>query len=374
MKLGIVCHPTYGGSGVVASELGLALSEKGHQVHFVSHELPFRVPAAHPDVRFHKVDVTSYPLFQYPPYTLALASKLFELSAHEGLEVLHVHYAVPHASAAYLCRQMLGKGGPRIVTTLHGTDITLIGIDNSFYEITRFSIEQSDRVTAVSDYLARETQSHFRLEQEIDVVPNFIDSRTFHPGHRTAERRLAYAAPGEHLIGHLSNFRSVKRVPDVIRTFALVQRELPSRLLMIGSGAELEPARQLAGELGVGDRVNFLGPVLNVAEVLAQLDLFLLPSEYESFGLAALEAMACGVPVVCSKAGGLPEVVEEDVSGLLCAVGDYQCMAKSVIALLQDGERHQRLREGAHRSAVGRFPRDRVVAMYEKIYQELLES
>lgn len=372
LRLGIVCHPTYGGSGVVASELGLALADRGYTVHFVSHDRPFRVPKDYPKTIFHKVDVTSYPLFQYPPYTLALAGKLFELCKTEKLDVLHVHYAVPHASAAYLCGQMLGDARPAIVTTLHGTDITLIGIDPSFYEITRFSINQSDCVTAVSSYLAEETQTDFRIEKDIEVVPNAVDHEVFTPELHSPEERARFAKTDELLIGHLSNFRSVKRIPDVIRTFALIQKKLPARLLLIGDGVEVEPAKLLAAELGIRDRVKFLGAVTGVANVLAQLDLFLLPSEYESFGLAALEAMACGVPVVCSRAGGIPEVVEHNVSGLLCKVGDYECMAESAIRLLKDPARRHAMRTAARRQAVERFPRDAVLEMYEAIYQRLV--
>lgn len=372
LRLGIVCHPTYGGSGVVASELGLALADRGYTVHFVSHDRPFRVPEDCPQTTFHKVDVTSYPLFQYPPYTLALASKLFELCKTEKLDLLHVHYAVPHASAAYLCGQMLGDARPAIVTTLHGTDITLIGIDPSFYEITRFSINQSDAVTAVSNYLAEETKADFRVEKDIDVVPNSVDPAVFTPELRSASERVRFAATDELLIGHLSNFRSVKRIPDVVRTFALIQKKLPARLLMIGDGVEVEPAKLLAAELGIRDRVEFLGPVREVAKVLAQLDLFLLPSEYESFGLAALEAMACGVPVVCSEAGGIPEVVEHDVSGLLCKVGDYRCMAESAVCLLKNPARRHAMRAAARRQAVERFPCEGVLEMYEAIYRRLV--
>jgi N-acetyl-alpha-D-glucosaminyl L-malate synthase BshA len=374
LGIGIVCHPAYGGSGVVASELGLALASRGHQVHFVSHELPFRVPASHPNTSFHKVEVTSYPLFKYPPYTQALASRLFEISSREDLDIVHVHYAIPHSIAAYLSRQMLGSSRPRIVTTLHGTDITLVGLDESFHAITRFGINQSDAVTAVSKYLADETRARFSPEREVLVVPNFVDSEVFSPGLRDPEIRRRYAAPGEKIIGHLSNFRSVKRVGDVVRTFHLIQKKIDARLLMVGAGAELEPARHLAAELGLSHDVRFLGPVTDIAEVLAQLDLFLLTSEYESFGLAALEAMACGVPVVCSRAGGIPEVVEDGVSGLLCSVGDYRCMAAASIALLSDEARHRAMSEAARRRAVEAYPPERAIERYEEIYRSLLGS
>jgi N-acetyl-alpha-D-glucosaminyl L-malate synthase BshA len=372
LHIGIVCHPTYGGSGVVATELGLALASRGHSVHFVSHALPFRLPEDHSNTFFHEVGVTTYPLFKYPPYSDALAGHLADICRQEMLDVIHAHYAIPHAVSAYLCRQILGNTYPRIVTTLHGTDITLVGIDSSFWEITRFGIQQSDAVTAVSDYLAEETRSKFHPDRRIQVIPNFIDTARFHPSHRDSLLRSLYAEPGEMLLGHLSNFRPVKRIPDVIRAFHLIQKKVPARLLMMGDGVELESARHLAAELGISRRVSFLGPVSRVEEILAQLDLFLLPSEYESFGLAALEAMACGVPVVCTKTGGIPEVVEDGSAGILCDVGDYTCMAASAVSLLQDPKRLESMRQTSRKRAAELFPQDRVVGLYERLYEEVL--
>jgi len=369
LKIGVVCHPAYGGSGVVATELGLAMARRGHRVHFVSHALPFRLVVEHPNVTFHEVDVTTYPLFKYPPYAIALAGKLVELCVQEKLDVLHVHYAIPHAVSAYLCRQILGDRAPRIITTLHGTDITLIGIDSSFYEITRFVINSSDAVTAVSNYLAEKTRASFETEVKIRVIPNFVHPTNFSPSLRNRDIRARYAEDGEMLVGHLSNFRPVKRISDVICAFHLLQREVPARLLMIGEGVKLESARDLAAELGISKRVNFLGPMTRVGEVLAQLDLFLLPSEYESFGLAALEAMACGVPVICTKTGGIPEVVENDVSGILCDVGDYACMARSAVALLKDDARRNAMGVAARKRSIEEFPEERVVTMYEELYK-----
>ena len=374
MIIGIVCHPTYGGSGVMASELGMALARRGHKLHFISHDLPFRVPPAHPNTSFHQVDVTSYPLFKYPPYTLALASKLGAICRQENLDLIHVHYAIPHAISAYLCRQILNSHRPRIVTTLHGTDITLLGIDSSFYEITRLGINESDAVTAVSESLASETKTRFRPDHKIRIIPNFVNLETFHPNLRSAKLRERYGAPSEKLLGHMSNFRSVKRVRDVVRTFHRLHRDIPSRLLMIGTGVEVEPARHLAAELGVSDRVEFLGPIPNAGEVLAQLDLFLLPSEYESFGLAALEAAACGVPVVATKTGGIPEVVKDQECGLLCDVGDYECMAAAASALLRDPERHARMSDSARRRAVAMFAEDRIVDEYEALYRDVMSQ
>jgi N-acetyl-alpha-D-glucosaminyl L-malate synthase BshA len=373
LRVGIVCHPAYGGSGVVATELGLALARLGHRIHFVSHALPFRLGIEHPNIVFHEVDVTTYPLFKYPPYTAALVGKLVELSKTEKLDIIHVHYAIPHAVSAYLCRQILGDRSPRAVTTLHGTDITLLGIDRSFHEITRFVINQSDAVTAVSSYLAEKTRTSFQPEKEVRVIPNFINPAALSPALRSPEVRARYAEPGEMLVGHLSNFRPVKRIPDVICAFHLLQKEVPARLLMIGEGVKLETARDLAAELGISRRVSFLGPMSRVGEVLAQLDLFLLPSEYESFGLAALEAMACGVPVICTRAGGIPEVVEHGVSGILCDVGDYPCMARSAVKLLKDDAGRRTMSLAARQRAVEAFPEDRVVTMYEDLYRELVD-
>jgi N-acetyl-alpha-D-glucosaminyl L-malate synthase BshA len=373
LHIGIVCHPTYGGSGVVATELGLALAKKGHRVHFVSHALPFRLPEAYPNTFFHEVDVTSYPLFKYPPYTLALAGRLVDLCRLEMLDVIHVHYAIPHAVAAYLCRQILGSPVPKIVTTLHGTDITLLGIDRSFHEVTRFGIQKSDAVTAVSRNLATETEDSFRPGVTIRVIPNFVDTDEFTPALRDPKLREAHAEPCEMLVGHLSNFRQVKRIPDVIRTFHLLQRKVPARLLLIGEGPEVESARHLAAELGISRRVSFLGAVgvAQAASILAQLDLFLLPSETESFGLAALEAMASGVPVICTRAGGIPEVVIDGKTGILCDVGDYPAMARAAESILCDRGRLETLREAARSHAITRFPKERVVSQYEELYREV---
>ncbi|MBI4605136.1 MAG: N-acetyl-alpha-D-glucosaminyl L-malate synthase BshA [Planctomycetes bacterium] len=373
MKIGMVCYPAYGGSGVVATELGIALARRGHKVHFVSHALPFRLVDEHPDIVFHEVDVTSSPLFKYPPYTVALAGKLAALSRTEELDLIHVHYAIPHAVAAYLARQVLGGRSPKVVTTLHGTDITLLGIDACFHEVTRFAIDQSDAVTAVSRHLAEETRASFKPRVEIQVILNFVNGTVFSPALRNPAVHSLYACAGEALVGHLSNFRPVKRIPDVVRVFHLLQKKIPARLLMIGEGPGVETAQDMAAELGISGRVSFLGPVTRVAEVLAQLDLFLLPSEHESFGLAALEAMACGVPVVCTRAGGVPEVVEHGVSGLLCDVSDVPCMARAAAELLKDPRRHRAMSAAARKRAVEAFPEERVVPEYEGLYRQLLE-
>lgn len=374
LKLGIICHPTFGGSGVVASELGLALADRGHAVHIFSHRRPIRIPVEHPNVVFHEVEVTTYPLFKYPPYTLSLATKLAVTCKEVGLDLLHGHYAIPHAVSAYLCRQMMGDLAPKIVTTLHGTDITLLGLDDSFFEITRFSILESDAVTAVSRHLALQTEEEFRLERPVKVIPNFIDTTRFHPGNRNEACRSRFASEGEFLLGHVSNFREVKRVQDVVRIFHGVHHHLPSRLLMVGDGPLLEPVRALVGELGLSEKVDFLGLKENIPQLLPQLDLFLLPSEYESFGLAALEAMACGVPVIATRAGGLPEVVEEGESGFLCPVGDLESMTFRAREALETPARLESLRRGARRRAEEVFPRDRIIDAYEQFYLEVLDG
>ncbi len=372
LELGIICHPTFGGSGVVASELGMALADQGHQVHVFSHVRPFRLPATYPNTHFHEVEVTSYPLFKYPPYTLALATRLAAVCRQRRLDLLHAHYAIPHAISAYLCRQMLASSSPRLVTTLHGTDITLVGLDASFYEMTRFGIMQSDGVTAVSRQLAAQTRERFRISRPVEVIPNFVDTGRFTPRRRDAEERARHAREDDVLVGHMSNFRAVKRVRDVVRVFHGIAHELPARLLMIGDGPELEPARTLVAELGLRERVSFIGTHCDVPSLVAQLDLFLLPSEYESFGLSALEAMACGVPVVCSSAGGLPEVVTEGVTGFLCDVGDTRSMIERSLEILRHPGRRRELGAAARERAEREFPRARVVTMYEAFYRRVL--
>jgi N-acetyl-alpha-D-glucosaminyl L-malate synthase BshA len=372
MHVGIICHPTFGGSGVVASELGMALADRGHQVHLFSYRRPFRIPASHANTHFHEVEVTTYPLFKYPPYTLALATKLAAVSRREPIDLLHAHYAIPHALSAYLCRQLLGSPSPRIITTLHGTDITLIGLDDSFYEITRFGILQSDGLTAVSEHLARETEARFAIDRPVRVIPNFVDTKRFSPERRSPALRQRFADEGEALVGHVSNFRSVKRVGDVVRVFHRLQARSPAKLLMVGDGPELEPARALVQELGLQEKVEFLGPRQDVPGLLAQLDLFLLPSEYESFGLAALEAMACGVPVIASRAGGLPEVVDDGSTGFLLPVGDVQAMARRAAEILDGDGLRRRLSAAARRRAEERFPLPKIVDAYEAYYREVL--
>ena len=373
MKIGITCYPTYGGSGAVATELGLDLARRGHQVHFITYDSPFRLRGYAERVFFHQVETRMghYPLFDHFPYTLALASKQYEVVVRERLEVLHVHYAIPHATTAYLAREMLNGEWPlRVITTLHGTDITLVGQESSFYGITKFSIEQSDGVTAVSNYLRDETYRAFGCGTcDIRTIPNFVNLQEYRPGDPDCRGRLA--PPGHRLITHVSNFREVKRVKDVIRVFARIQRALPATLIMIGDGPERVDAESEARELGVAEHVRFLGRIDSVASLLQGSDLFILPSQTESFGLAALEAMACGSPVVATRAGGLPEVIDDGVNGILEPVGSVEAMGRRAVELLRDPERHAAMRAAAIAKAE-QFSSDQIVPMYEAIYQEVL--
>ncbi|MGE3164222.1 MAG: N-acetyl-alpha-D-glucosaminyl L-malate synthase BshA [Planctomycetota bacterium] len=374
MKIAIACHPTYGGSGVVASELGMALAQRGHEVHFVSYQVPFRVDRLLDGVHVHEVDVPSYPLFKYPSYALALASKLVEVVRASGVRLLHMHYAIPHAISGILARQMCSDCGVRVLTTLHGTDITLVGSDHSYFEITRWGIEQSDLVTAVSRDLARETRRQFKTTRSIEVVPNFVDTEHYTPALRRPALRARFAAESEALLVHISNFRPVKRVLDVIEVFHRVRERLPARLLMIGTGPDVGIAEERVATLGLSNHVTFAGGMTGVGELLAVTDLFLLPSESESFGLAALEAMASGVPVVGTRAGGLPEVVEHGRSGALHAVGDVEGMAHSAVDILADPARLAGMRRAARERAVGEFPLERVIVEYEQLYERLIAS
>jgi len=373
MKIGITCYPTYGGSGAVATELGLELARRGHEVHFITYASPFRLRGYAERVYFHEVETRMgrYPLFDHYPYTLALASKQHEVVKREGLELLHVHYAIPHATTAYLTREMLAGELPlKIMTTLHGTDITLVGQEASFYAITKFSIEKSDQVTAVSSFLRDETVRAFGcVGCDVRVIPNFVNLSEYHPVF-TAERGHM-TPPGDKLVCHISNFREVKRLKDVIRVFARIRRAMPATLLMVGDGPDRADAEKEAEELQIAESVRFLGRLDRVAALLQATDLFLLPSQSESFGLAALEAMACGAPVVASRAGGLPEVIEDGVSGILEPVGSVEAMGRRAVDLLRDDAAHRRMSEAAVAKA-GTFSADLVVPMYEALYTETL--
>lgn len=372
MKIAIVCHPTFGGSGVVASELGLALAKRGHRVHFVSHAMPFRLPTSHPNTFFHEVEVSDYPLFTYPPYSHALAGKLIAISREEALDVIHAHYAIPHAVSAYLCRQALGTRLPKIVTTLHGTDITLVGNNRSFAPVVEFSINKSDGVTSVSQDLKDDTLRLFNVERDIRVIYNFIDFDRFKKVNKDHFKTIL-APEGERILVHTSNFRRVKRVEDVIHIFKLVHDALPSKLLMVGDGPERSNAERLCRDLGIGADVRFLGKQDAIEELLAICDLFIMPSENESFGLAALEAMACEVPVVSSNGGGLPEVNIQGVTGFLSEVGDVADMARNAIRLLSDEEMLRQFRQNALAQA-RRFDIHNILPEYEAYYAEVLEK
>lgn len=376
MKIGITCYPTYGGSGAVATELGIALAARGHEVHFITYQQPFRLPNYLPRVFFHEVDVGRYPLFEYPPYDLALAVRMHEAVIDYDLDILHCHYAIPHATSAWIAREMLREGGRdvKVVTTLHGTDITVVGQERSFHTITRFSIEKSDTVTAVSHFLREETYSAFGcVGCNVAVIPNFIDPTVYD---RAAHQ---FPLPGEvvhgrRVIMHVSNFRPVKRVRDVVRTFARINDAVPSLLLMVGDGPDRPDAEHEARECGVSAEVVFLGKLESVAPLLAGADLFLLTSETESFGLSALEALASGVPVIGSRVGGLAEVVTEGTTGLLFDVGDVEAMARGGISVLSDDARWQAMSKAAALDARARFSQETIVARYESLYENTLAA
>jgi L-malate glycosyltransferase len=374
MKIGIVCYPTFGGSGVVATELGKALADHGHQVHFVTYNQPARLDFFSENLFYHEVAVSKYPLFEYPPYELALASRLVDVVRFEKLDILHVHYAIPHASAAFMAKQILMTYGIYIpvVTTLHGTDITLVGKDRTYSPVVTFSINKSDGVTAVSENLRQETFEFFEIENEIRVIPNFIDLTRFSLKAKDHFKK-AIAPSGEKILIHTSNFRKVKRTQDVIRIFARVLEKIPSKLLMVGDGGERSECEQLARDLGVNDSVRFLGKQDAIEEILSVSDLFLMPSQSESFGLAALEAMACKVPVVSSNAGGLPELNVDGVTGFLKEIGDIDGMADSAIYILEDEERLNRFKENALIRAK-EFDLSIILPMYENYYIEVIEK
>jgi len=370
VNVGITCYPTVGGSGAVAAELGKQLARRGHTVHFVSYRLPFRLDEFSDNIRFHEIDVTTYSLFEYPPHDLALAAKMAEVGREHRLDLFHVHYAIPHAITGFLAQEMLGPVAPRLITTLHGTDITLVGQDRSFFEITRFGIERSQGVTAVSEFLRRMTVEEFEVKGPIEAIPNFVDLSLYAP--RAHRDRSAVARPGDKVLLHVSNFRPVKRVLDVVRIFERVQAEVPAVLLMAGEGPERASAQALARRLGLTDRVRFMGRQDHIEDILSMADVFLLPSELESFGLSALEAMASGVPVVGSDAGGLPEVVKHTETGFLLPVGDVEGMAARTLEILKDEEHQRCLGQAGRRRAAALFSADRIVTQYEKYYEKVL--
>lgn len=367
MKIGITCYPTYGGSGIVATELGLELANRGHEIHFITYANPIRLAAGHPRVTYHEVEVSSYPLFQYPPYCLALASRMAEVAERYKLDLLHVHYAIPHSIAALLAQQMMApKRRVPFVTTLHGTDITLVGADRSYLPITKFSIEQSNGITSISGYLQKRTIEFFGVTNAIEVIHNFVNLDLYKP----IEKELSH----EPVLLHISNFRPVKRVTDCIRILHKVRKHVPAKLWMAGDGPERSPAESLARDLGLEDHVTFLGKQDHIERLIPKADVLLLPSELEAFGLAALEAMACGVPPVATNAGGVPELITNGDDGFLEAVGDVEAQALRTIALLTDRTLYNRVAAAARHTAETRFATSSVIPQYERYYDLVLNG
>jgi N-acetyl-alpha-D-glucosaminyl L-malate synthase BshA len=374
MKIGITCYPTYGGSGVIATELGKELALRGHEVHIISYALPFKLSTYVENIVFHEVETSSYPLFEFPLYSLALASKMIEVAEYENLDLFHVHYAIPHATSAYLAKQILnGKRDLKIVTTLHGTDITLVGLEPSFLPLVKFSIDQSDGVTAVSRFLKEKTITNYNSDKEIEVIPNFVDTELFKPNNEN-EFRKRIAPNGEKILVHTSNFRTVKRVTDTIRIFEKVCKEVPTKLILVGDGPDRSECERLSRELDLCDSVKFLGKQEGLVEILTSSDVFLIPSQSESFGLAALEAMACGLPVVSSSVGGLPELIKHNETGFIAEIGDVDRMAKYVIDLLKTKRKYDDFSRNSRKRAVDEFDKSKIVPIYESFYDEVLSK
>lgn len=371
LKIGIVLYPTFGGSGVLATELGLALAKKGHQIHFISYNQPARLDSYIENVFYHEVLIPAYPLFEFAPYEVALTSKLVNVTLHEGLDVIHAHYAIPHASAAYMAKQILHTHGINvpIVCTLHGTDITLVGRDSSYKPVITFAINHSDAVTAVSESLKKDTLDHFDITNEIQVIYNFIENDKYvYKPDECIKKKIA--PKGERLIMHMSNFRPVKRIPDIIQAFNIIRKTIPSKLIMIGDGPERQTAEDMASELGITEHVSFIGKIKSAEMILPCADLFMLPSNAESFGLSLLEAMASGVPVISTNAGGVPEIMVNGKTGFLSEVGDYKDMAKNAIYILEDETRYQEFKKNAKEHA-RKFDITNILPQYEKLYYQL---
>ncbi len=372
MKIGIVCYPTYGGSGVVATELGKALADKGHLIHFISYAMPMRLEGYMGNIFYHEVEMASYPLFEFPLYTPALASKMVEVARFEKLDIIHAHYAIPHATSAFLAREIVNNG-LKVVTTLHGTDITLVGLEPSFLPVVKLSIERSDGVTAVSRFLREKTITNLGVDKEIAVIPNFVDTEKY-KRHESPEICSKFAPEGEKILVHISNFRTVKRVPDVIRIFNEVQKKIPSRLILVGDGPDRSQCELLVREMGLETKVKFLGKQLELVPILSIADLFLMPSQSESFGLSALEAMACEVPVISSSVGGLPELQIHGETGYIAEIGDVDRMARYAIELLTNDAKHQMFAQAARRRAVESFDVRKIVNQYEAHYEQCLSE
>jgi len=374
MNIGIVCYPTFGGSGVLATELGKALADKGHNIHFITYQQPVRLTGFSANIFYHEVHVPTYPLFDFPPYETALASTMVDVIRNNKLDLLHVHYAIPHASAAYMAKMILKNEGINIpvITTLHGTDITLVGKDKTYSPVVAFSINQSDAITAVSDNLREETYNTFFIEKKIEVIHNFVDVERFNRKPIDAFQKVI-APNGERIVVHASNFRKIKRVQDVVKIFQQIVKQVPAKLLLVGDGPERPMVEELARELGIVSEIKFLGKQQDMEEIFAVTDLFLLPSEYESFGLAALEAMASGTAVVCSNAGGLPEIIEQGVCGYMANVGDVQAMAEFSLDILRDEIRMAQFQAAAQLQAQ-RFDIRNIIPIYERLYEKVVSS
>lgn len=372
MNIGVTCYPTYGGSGVVATELGKAMAKRGHRVHFISYAMPMRLDDYVDNIFYHEVEMSSYPLFEFPLYTPALASKMVEVSRFEKLDILHVHYAIPHAMSAFLAKQIIGDR-IKIITTLHGTDITLVGLEPSFLPLMKFSIEQSDGVTAVSRFLSEKTLTNYNIQKDIAVIPNFVDVEHYRRD-PSSSNCPSLVAKGEKILVHVSNFRPVKRVQDVIHIFRKVAEQLQSKLILVGDGPDRSNCEQLCRELGLSDRVRFLGKQAELVPILCAADLFLIPSQSESFGLSALEAMACEVPVVSSSVGGLPELVAHGETGFIAEIGDIERMARYAMDLLTNETKHSLFAKAARKRAVDLFALNTIVDRYEAFYNQILSS
>ncbi len=374
MKIGITCYPTYGGSGVVATELGVALAKRGHQIHFISYALPMRLHGGFDNnIFFHEVEMATYPLFEFPLYTPALASKMVEVVNFEKLDLVHVHYAIPHAISAYIAKKIVQNNDFRVITTLHGTDITLVGLEPSFLPVMKFSIEKSDGVTAVSRYLKEKTITNYNINKDIHVIPNFVDTEEYKRVDDSCLRKK-FSTDGKKILIHVSNFRTVKRVTDVIRVFDIVNKKIPSVLVLVGDGPDRSSCEMLVRELGIHDSVKFLGKQQELVEILSAADLFLIPSQSESFGLSALEAMACEVPVISSSVGGLPELILHNQTGYIAEIGDVERMAKYAIELLTNETKRRHFATEARKRAEEMFNVEKIVDEYEKYYIEILNS
>ncbi len=373
MRIGITCYPTYGGSGVVATELGKSLAKRGHSIHFIAYAIPMRLESFVENIFFHEVEMSNYPLFEFQLYSLAVTSKMVEVAKYEKLDLLHVHYAIPHATSAYLAKKIINDNKLKIITTLHGTDITLVGLEPSFLPLMKFSIENSDGVTAVSRFLKEKTLTNYKIEKDIEVIPNFVDTDYFKPV-SCEDRRKMIANKNEKVLVHVSNFRPVKRVTDVIRVFDLVRKKIPAKLLLVGDGPDRSECEKLCRELKLCDQVKFLGKQTALVEILTISDIFLIPSQSESFGLAALEAMSCGLPVVSSSIGGLPELVVHGETGYIAEIGDIDRMAKYVLDLLTNDTKYRYFSENSRKRAEDKFRIDSITDQYEQYYNKILNQ